>query len=340
MSKNYLGVEDLLCNDIFLSWYFRKDPRAIKQWKLWLDANPGNGERVEQAIEFLNTLMLEEKEIPAEQITYAESLLLNKIREAENNTEAPTAPVLSITKRRWWMAAASILVFAAGLGGGYWWLSYTPELHTDYGEIRERKLPDGSEVVVNADSKVVFSSAGWKEGKDREVWLNGEAFFHVSKTPQKSRFIVHTNHFDIIVLGTQFDVVDRPGKASVMLKEGSVILHTSGGQDLKMIPGDFVEYHPAGLEKRPVKNDSILAWKDHKLIFDNTPLREVARIIKEHYGVSVQLADDSVAAMTISGILPNDNLDVLLQALDATLDFEVEHVVHEGGMITISRKHP
>lgn len=339
MSKNYLGVEDLLCNDTFLSWYFRKDPRAIKQWELWLAANPGNRDRVEQAIDFLNTLRMEEQVVPAEKITFAESLLLNRIREAENRTEAPVTPVVPINKRRWWMAAASILVFAAGLGGAYWLLSGTPELHTDYGEIREKKLPDGSDVVVNADSKVIFSP-GWKDGKDREVWLNGEAFFHVRKTAQKSRFIVHTNHFDIIVLGTQFDVVDRPDKASVMLKEGSVILHTSGGREMKMIPGDFVEYHPAGLEKRPVKNDSILAWKDHKLIFDNTPLREVVKIIKEHYGVSVQLADDSVAGMTISGILPNDNLDVLLQSLDATLDFEVEHVVHEGGMISISRKHP
>jgi ferric-dicitrate binding protein FerR (iron transport regulator) len=90
------------------------------------------------------------------------------------------------------------------------------------------------------------------------------------------------------------------------------------------------------LEKRPVKNDSVLAWKEHKLIFDNTPLRELVKIIKEHYGINVTLASEAVGDMTISGILPNDNLDVLLQSLDATTDFEV---VRENDTIMIRGKH-
>ncbi len=52
----------------------------------------------------------------------------------------------------------------------------------------------------------------WKEGTSREVWLKGEAFFHVSKTPTKARFIVHTERFDVVVTGTQFNVMNRAGK--------------------------------------------------------------------------------------------------------------------------------
>jgi ferric-dicitrate binding protein FerR (iron transport regulator) len=190
-------------------------------------------------------------------------------------------------------------------------------------------------VVVNADSKIVYSP-GWKDGKDREVWLTGEAFFHVSKTPLKSRFIVHANHFDIIVTGTQFNVTNRRDKANVMLQEGSVTLQTDEGKELKMLPGDFVEYKNAALEKRPVKDDSVLAWKDHKLVFDNTPLRELIQIIREHYGVSISTANDAVGDSKISGILPNDNLDVLLQALETTGDFEV---LRQGDSIIIKDHH-
>ncbi|HEX9512740.1 MAG TPA: FecR domain-containing protein [Puia sp.] len=327
MSKNYAGVEDLLCDESFLSWYFKTDLRAIRQWDQWVAANPGHLTRIEQAVEFLQSVRLEEISFSPGQITHTESLLLEKIRLAESQSKITRMP-----QRRWWVAAACVLLLA-GLGIGYLRLTHPSELRTAYGEIRTNQLPDGTEVIVNADSKLTYST-GWKDGKDREVWLAGEAFFHVSKTPLKSRFVVHTDHFDIIVTGTQFNVVNRRDKANIMLKEGSVILHTNEGKELKMIPGDFVEYRSAQLEKKQVKNDSVLAWKEHKLFFDNTPVRELVKIIHEHYGVTVQLADDSIGDKTISGILPNDNLEVLLQALEATSDFEV---VREGNNILIKR---
>jgi len=332
MSKNYAGVEDLLCDESFLLWYFKTDPRAIRQWELWIAINPDNLARAEQAVEFLQSLQLEEIDVSSGQITQAENLLLEKIRQASPAHGSGTSVIMP--RRRRYMAAASIILLAAGACISYLLLTRSPELRTTYGEVQENRLPDGTDVVVNADSKLIYST-GWKDGKDREVWLKGEAFFHVTRTPLKSRFIVHTDHFDIIVTGTQFNVVNREDKANIMLKEGSVILRTHEGRELKMVPGDFVEYNTDRLEKKLVKNDSVLAWKEHKLIFDNTPVRELVKIIHEHYGVTVQLTGDSLGEKTISGILPNDNLEVLLQALEATADFEV---VREGNNILI-RQH-
>src|SRR5260221_2267140 len=323
MSKNYAGVEDLLCDESFLLWYFKTDLPAIRQWELWIAAHPDNLARAEQAVEFLQSLHLDGEEISPEQTTQAESLLLDKIRQVENR-------VIVLPRRRWYMAAASVILVSAGLFSSYRWLTRPAELRTTYGEVRENKLPDGTEVVVNADSKLIYST-GWKDGKDREVWLKGEAFFHVSKTPLKSRFIVHTDHFDIIVTGTQFNVVNRQDKANIMLKEGSVILHTNEGKELKMVPGDFVEYR-SSLEKKIVRNDSILAWKEHKLIFDGTPLRDLITIIRENYGVTVTTAGEGIEEKKLYGIMPNDNLDVLLLALQSTGDFEI---LHEGTNILI-----
>ncbi len=50
-----------------------------------------------------------------------------------------------------------------------------------------------------------------------------------------------------------------------------------------MVPGDFVEINNSNLEKRKQTQESILAWKESKLIFDNTPMQEAARIVHEHY---------------------------------------------------------
>ncbi|MES1160868.1 MAG: FecR domain-containing protein, partial [Bacteroidota bacterium] len=124
----------------------------------------------------------------------------------------------------------------------------------------------------------------------------------------------------------------RRGKDNILLQEGSVLLHTSDGRELHLTPGDFVEFNSDQLERKPAKNDSVLAWKEQKLVFDKTPLRELVGIINEQYGVDVKLSADSIGDKKISAILPNNNLDVLLQALVATSEFDV---VRQDGAIII-----
>jgi transmembrane sensor len=85
-----------------------------------------------------------------------------------------------------------------------------------------------------------------------------------------------------------------------------------------------VEYHNGLLEKRPVQRDSVMAWKEHILVFNDTPLWQLVNIIREYYGVTVQPVDPATANKTLYGILRNDNLDGLLRALEMTGDFKVE----------------
>ncbi|HVU57750.1 MAG TPA: FecR domain-containing protein [Puia sp.] len=323
MLKSAPGVEDLLCDETFLSWYFKTDPRAIQRWEQWIADHPESSHRVQQAVDFLSELILQEKTPTREQITRSERLLLErirKVRQVRKSHAAGPAPVISYRKKAW-IAAASILLLAAATVTLYT-TRKRPEFHTAYGEVRSNSLPDGTEVVVNADSRIRYST-GWTDGRDREVWLTGEAFFHVRKTPFKSRFIVHARHFDVIVTGTQFNVISREEKDNVLLKEGSVLLHTANGEDLPMKPGDFVEYNDHRLTKKIVKMDSVTAWKEHKLFLDATSLKEVAAIIKEQYGITVRLEGATIEHEIVSGIMPNDNLDVLLKALEATAEFKI-----------------
>jgi len=168
MSKNYAGVEDLLCDESFLSWYFKTDLRAIQQWEQWIAANPDNFDRIGQAVEFLQSVRLEERTLSPEQITGAESLLLERIRHAQSRDAKTVHPAIlqnndphttavRLPQRRWWIAAASVLLLA-GLGIGYLFRARSSELRTAYGEIRSNKLPDGTEVMVNADSRLTYST--------------------------------------------------------------------------------------------------------------------------------------------------------------------------------------
>ncbi len=100
--------------------------------------------------------------------------------------------------------------------------------------------------------KIQTVKFGWK----------GEAFFHVKKTADHRRFVVHANHFDIIVTGTQFNVVNRDDKTNVMLTEGSVTIKKDDGEEIKMKPGDFVELDNNRFIKKEEKKENVLAWKE------------------------------------------------------------------------------
>jgi len=271
---------------------------------------------VEEAVFLLNNLAFQEVSVPDQQVSEAENRLMSRIGEAPVGKKGAAVPM-----RRWMAVAASVvLLVLAGLGLRK--LYTRPSIATQYGEISRSVLPDGTEITLNAHSRIEYGKQ-WSSGKDREVWLTGEAFFHVKKTPEHDRFIVHTDHFDVIVTGTQFNVVNHANEAGVVLKEGSVTVHGTNGQDLKMLPGDLVDLKGGELVKQTVNPEDIIAWTDNKMNFDNTPISEVIKMIQEHYGVKVTVSDPSLLTHTLIGIFPNDNLNVLLKALEATKEFKV-----------------
>jgi ferric-dicitrate binding protein FerR (iron transport regulator) len=145
---------------------------------------------------------------------------------------------------------------------------------------------------------------------------------------------VHADQFDVVVTGTQFNVMNREGRTNVMLTEGSVILKTRQGKDIYMKPGDFVEFNaqePA--IKLAKEEDKVLAWKEKKLYFDHTPLSIAAQDIEELYGVTIRLENQKVREKPLTGIMVNDNLDILLQALEVGTGF---HVVRKNNEILIT----
>jgi ferric-dicitrate binding protein FerR (iron transport regulator) len=346
MSKDYLEPEDLLTDESFLSWSLGPDREADSFWVKWASGSAERKALLDQAMALLEmTRRLQEKAVAEERVERATAALLERIGMGERTgggaaaqgagmavQEAGAPAKVRMLRRRMWVAAACILILVTGgIAGTRMLANRQQKLATAYGEVTLRTLPDGSEVTMNAHSLLRLSSH-WQEGADREVWLEGEAFFHVQKTPEKSRFIVHTDRFDVIVTGTQFNVVNRGAKDNVLLREGSVIVHPLEGGDVAMVPGDFVQWDGRELEKGGIKSDSLLAWKQHQLLFDKTPLKEVVGIIKDQYGVQVDLEDQSIADSTISGIMRNDNLDVFLQALETTSDYEV---IRKDGKIAI-----
>ncbi len=89
-------------------------------------------------------------------------------------------------------------------------------------EIKKILLPDNSKVTLNKGAKIEYGNSSIK-GFNRQISLNGEAFFEVTKKDNQ-KFIVQTEAYDITVLGTKFNVRTYSGDNSVVLKEGKVQL--------------------------------------------------------------------------------------------------------------------
>lgn len=328
MDKTFSTVEDIIADEDFQAWYFGGDASLVQIWEDRMARDPAMAPLVAEAREYMAALAIREQEVSASQAAAAEQRLMTRLE------SLPATQVVSLQRRtrNWWWAAAAVLLI--GVTTALWLNRAAPaaQLHTTYGEIRKQQLPDGSTVMLNANSEISYHE-GWKEGTSREIWLKGEAFFQVAKTPSKARFIVHTDRFDVVVTGTQFNVMNRAGKTNVMLTEGSVTLRMQNGKELFMKPGDFVEFNEQEPKIKTAREENVLAWKDKKLFFEKTTLRAAVQQIEELYGVKITLANDKIGDKPISGIMMNDNLDVLLQALEATSEF---HVVRKNNEILIT----
>lgn len=225
----------------------------------------------------------------------------------------------------WWWAASVIVILSISfymLNDTIFYKSY----HSQEGAIRSVILEDGSKVTLNANS-LIRVQRDFTGDENREVWIEGEAFFEITRKSDLRKFIVHTENLDVEVLGTKFNINNRRGKTEVTLDEGKVKLVSKDQKVLIMKPGEQVSLseNQGSFKKQVVTPEKAKAWRANKLVFDNTPLAEVSQIIQDYYGLEVILEDSVLASRHFTGTLPNDDLDVILMALSTAYNIEIEH---------------
>lgn len=236
----------------------------------------------------------------------------------EESVSRPRRPTLRY-------AAAVALLLLSGIVAVVWFQADEQQnYYTDYGETKTVSLPDGSVAVLNANSHLSFAS-DWQH-HERAVMLTGEAFFRVEKQTTDStlrKFTVQTGNLTVEVVGTQFNVNHRRGATQVVLNTGRVRV-ANQRQQLTMKPGELVlaSAEEGKLRKRKINTEVYTAWKDNRLVFEDTPLREIARLLEDNYNYQVSLSDTLVANKTFVGTFPADDIEVLLQTLTKSVDLQ------------------
>jgi ferric-dicitrate binding protein FerR (iron transport regulator) len=320
-----IKTEEILVDEGFIDWALNQPSKNADQWKQWMVEHPELQSEVEEALKLFKNMKLTEI-IVSDDVIEAEK---NKLLKALDSTSQP-AKLFRLGKLKWVASVAACFLLLA-VGAYLFNVAFgKQEEKTAYGEIKEKQLPDGTSVLLNSNSSISYASS-WEKSKEREVWIKGEAFFHVTKMPNHKRFVVHTDKFDVIVTGTKFNVLNRKNKATILLEEGGVTVHFLTGKDLILLPGESVEYDDEqinvnNIKPEKAKEEKVLAWVNKRLYFENTSISDVCDKINELYGVDMELGADSIQIRkrTITGILPNDSLDILLKSLEATTDFKLE----------------
>ena len=177
-------------------------------------------------------------------------------------------------------------------------------------------LPDSSVVWLNSGSGIKFYSTFEK----RNIQLIGKAYFDV--THQKDNpFSVVFNNGKVEVLGTKFSVSSKEnGNFNVVLVEGRVRALV-GKNNIPVIlkPNQMLTVNGEKHFVKEVKAANIVAWKDGKLIFRDTPLRSVFERLSDWYDVDIRIEDEGLNNITYRGTFQDENLEEVLNLMSLTL---------------------
>lgn len=196
---------------------------------------------------------------------------------------------------------------------------------TQNGERKTIELADGSVVELNAASKISYPKNFARDS--REVTLDGEAFFQVA--PDAIPFIVKTHQAHVQVLGTAFNVRARKNSTAAVVAEGKVVFANRQNQQVVLQKGEISEVvaDNAPTPARAANLDKYLAWREGRLEFERTPIKEVFAELQRQFDVQIEYNDLNLAGRTLTAsFYTRQRIEDVLSAICLTFDWEFRKI--------------
>ena len=161
-------------------------------------------------------------------------------------------------------------------------------------------LSDGTMIYLNSESTLSFPVKF--QGKERKVYLTGEAYFKVAKNTEHP-FVVTAGELEVLVTGTTFGVRAYKDEKDIQttLESGQVTVKVEG-KSVKLVPNKQVLFNKLtmGVEVRDVDVDLYLAWADGRLVYDNCPLEKILTDLGRWYNIDVFYSRDELRSYQFS----------------------------------------
>jgi hypothetical protein len=163
-----------------------------------------------------------------------------------------------------------------------------------YGKRFELQLSDGTIVHLNSGTTLKYPVKFIASG-NRQVFLDGEAFFDVTKD-KTHPFVVNADNLNVRVLGTHFNVSNYPEDklTDVVLVEGSVGLYTENEKfnpekNTILKPGFKGSFSKADnqIKTKAVVTDVYTAWIKGGLTFRDMTFKDITKKLERHYNITI-----------------------------------------------------
>lgn len=333
-------LEDFVADESFQDWV-----RLGKHDSLWRDfisSEPKNLGELRKAEALLAQLKFKSSEFPADQkftvwknieketnpnLMPRTGLENESIKDVANGT-----PVRQISP---WSNLRPLIALAAVLASLFfaWQLFQNNNLvvQTQLAEHTEHRLPDGTTVFLNADSKISYNEKNFKE--DRILSLTGEAFFDVESG---SSFKVKAGQGTVEVLGTEFNVKNRDGNFLVDCFEGRVsVKHRKYIKEIFLDESQSWSLDGGESSEKFVNNPADrLAWNKGRFVFRSAEMSSVFRELERQYEVDVNYAPSGTSDL-FTGHFSAGDLDQALKQICWPKKLTYKIV---GSQVSISRE--
>lgn len=245
---------------------------------------------------------------------------------------------------RWMRYAAAIaVILVIGGGAGYWFYQSGTDQQmmvavANEGIVKEVVLPDGTKVWLN-NSAILKYPREFSE-KERNVHLEGEAYFEVTKNRHKP-FTIQSDAMRVRVLGTRFnfkcDKCCRIAEATLIEGEIEVKGNKEEGQII-LAPGQRAELNKNNgrltVKQVDAKMDAV--WHDNLIPFQKADIFTITKALERFYDVKIILSPDIQSNKTYSGVLKRkSDIESVLKSLQNSIPIDYKIV---GSNIFISPK--
>ncbi|RXJ52651.1 FecR family protein [Gelidibacter gilvus] len=204
-------------------------------------------------------------------------------------------------------------------------------LKVPYGKTFNVMLSDGSSILLNSGSTLKYPNV-FIENEPREVFLEGEAFFKVSKASNSS-FTVNSKNSITKVHGTEFNVscYSEDDKTEIVLVEGSIGVKSNssikGKVDYQMmIPSQkaSLSNNSEAIEITTVNIQKYISWKEGILTFENDKFETIQKTLERHYNVKIINNFHDIKNLRYNGTFKNDSIEKILNTIKTHTNFSFQ----------------
>ncbi len=362
----HYSAEDFVQDQRFRSWVKNPTREEDIVWRNWLLENSIKRDAVEEARAIVLAIhpvqheSISDFEIQREvesilaQIPDDEEPALTESIEPEANTRHP----------RWYAIAASItIMLAIGLYGIYSSIrtndQTNPLAQTEAADdfMIERinksedalliNLPDKSSVLLSQNSTIRYPKEF--SGDSREVYMEGTAFFEVTKNPKKP-FYVNAGNIVAKVLGTSFEISTnkQDEQVKVVVKSGTVSIYSTPGasgniaegepnailtrnEQLIYRRGDAEQIQHTRLNASSIAESSV---PDTYLKFNSTPVSKAFALLSKAYGVRINFEQADIEGCSVTASFTDEpfttKVDLICRSIGVKYDIVNDQVSITG----------